>query len=252
MEEPATPRLAFTRPLRWTLAAALLVALATLGYREGYRRGYEPEELIQLPPSTLLVKTYPVADLVTPVEGHPSRNLPLDFDPLVDLIVSTVEHESWMENGAGDGEIQPFPTNQTLVISQTQRVHEQISDLLDQLRQMGRAVDAKQAISLFQSLAAYGKDGVVGTNDLGTLSFHGSKDPRTAVVECFAKTMQNISDVLGPPAFRGKRDEADFPAWSTAQELAWWPRGAGVAYIAIEPDADPRPQMILGWRPKEN
>ena len=33
-----------------------------------------------------------------------------DFDSLIDLIQSTVEADSWMENGTGDGEIQPFPT----------------------------------------------------------------------------------------------------------------------------------------------
>ncbi len=33
-----------------------------------------------------------------------------DFDSLIDLIVSTVESESWQENGTGEGEIQPFPT----------------------------------------------------------------------------------------------------------------------------------------------
>ena len=32
-----------------------------------------------------------------------------DFDSLIDLIVSTVESDSWMENGTGQGEIQPFP-----------------------------------------------------------------------------------------------------------------------------------------------
>lgn len=59
-----------------------------------------------------------------------------DFDSLIDLIVSTVEYDSWMENGTGEGEIQPFPTNLSLVISQTQRVHEQIADLLEQLRRL--------------------------------------------------------------------------------------------------------------------
>src|SRR6185436_20139381 len=59
-----------------------------------------------------------------------------DFDSLIDLITSTVEHDSWMENGTGEGEIQPFPTNLSLVISQTQRVHEQIADLLEQLRRL--------------------------------------------------------------------------------------------------------------------
>jgi general secretion pathway protein D len=59
-----------------------------------------------------------------------------DFDSLIDLIVSTVDHDSWMENGTGEGEIQPFPTNLSLVVSQTQRVHEQIADLLEQLRRL--------------------------------------------------------------------------------------------------------------------
>lgn len=59
-----------------------------------------------------------------------------DFDSLIDLITSTIEHDSWMENGTGEGEIMPFPTNLSLVISQTQRVHEQIADLLEQLRRL--------------------------------------------------------------------------------------------------------------------
>jgi hypothetical protein len=33
-----------------------------------------------------------------------------DFDSLIDLIQSTVEYDSWMENGSGQGEIQSFPT----------------------------------------------------------------------------------------------------------------------------------------------
>ncbi len=33
-----------------------------------------------------------------------------DFDSLIDLITSTVEADSWEENGTGEGDIQPFPT----------------------------------------------------------------------------------------------------------------------------------------------
>lgn len=32
-----------------------------------------------------------------------------DFDTLIDLIIGTVENESWQENGTGEGQIQPFP-----------------------------------------------------------------------------------------------------------------------------------------------
>ena len=52
--------------------------------------------------------------------GSPGGAANADFDSLIDLIVSTVEYDSWMENGTGEGEIQPFPTNLSLVISQTQ------------------------------------------------------------------------------------------------------------------------------------
>ncbi len=41
-----------------------------------------------------------------------------------------------MENGGPEAEIRPFPTNLSLVISQTQDVHEQIADLLEQLRRL--------------------------------------------------------------------------------------------------------------------
>jgi general secretion pathway protein D len=52
------------------------------------------------------------------------------------LIVSTVSTDTWAENGGGTAEIRPFPTNLSLVISQTQAVHEEIADLLQQLRRL--------------------------------------------------------------------------------------------------------------------
>ncbi|MCA9241557.1 MAG: hypothetical protein KDA37_15210, partial [Planctomycetales bacterium] len=59
-----------------------------------------------------------------------------DFDGLIDLIVSTVASETWAENGGGEAEIRPFEGNLSLIISQTQAVHEQIEDLLEQLRRL--------------------------------------------------------------------------------------------------------------------
>jgi general secretion pathway protein D len=59
-----------------------------------------------------------------------------DFDSLIDLITSTVAQDTWAENGGGQAEVRPFPTNLSLVISQTQAVHEQIADLLSQLRRL--------------------------------------------------------------------------------------------------------------------
>ena len=59
-----------------------------------------------------------------------------DFDSLIDLIISTVASETWAENGGGEAEIRPYVSNLSLVISQTQAVHEEIADLLDQLRRL--------------------------------------------------------------------------------------------------------------------
>ncbi|PQO35563.1 general secretion pathway protein GspD [Blastopirellula marina] len=58
-----------------------------------------------------------------------------DFDSLINLITTTIEPESWEELG-GPGAVQPFQTNLSLVVSQTQEVHDKIADLLEQLRRL--------------------------------------------------------------------------------------------------------------------
>ena len=58
-----------------------------------------------------------------------------DFQSLMDLIQSTVAFETWEPQG-GAGQIKPFATNLSLVISQTQEVHEEIAELLEQLRRL--------------------------------------------------------------------------------------------------------------------
>jgi general secretion pathway protein D len=58
-----------------------------------------------------------------------------DFDSLIDLITSTVKPTSWDDVG-GPGSIRPFETNLSIVVSQTQEVHEEIVDLLEQLRRL--------------------------------------------------------------------------------------------------------------------
>lgn len=58
-----------------------------------------------------------------------------DFDTLIELITSTIAPTTWDTVG-GPGSVEGFPTNLSLVVSQTQEVHEQIADLLDQLRRL--------------------------------------------------------------------------------------------------------------------
>ncbi len=58
-----------------------------------------------------------------------------DFDSLIELITTTIDPDSWDDVG-GPGSIAEFATNLSLVISQTQEVHEKIDRLLAQLREI--------------------------------------------------------------------------------------------------------------------
>ena len=56
-----------------------------------------------------------------------------DFDSLIELITNTIAPETWDDVG-GPGVSDPFPTNLSLVISQTQQVHDQTIRGYDRLR----------------------------------------------------------------------------------------------------------------------
>ena len=58
-----------------------------------------------------------------------------DFDSLQQLIVTTVRPDSWSEIG-GSGDMEHFVTTLSLVVRQTEKVHQEIADLLDQLRRL--------------------------------------------------------------------------------------------------------------------
>lgn len=117
--------------------------------------------------TTLEVKTYPVADLVIPIPQRVSLDLrekerpgqttmaeesnksapatsdhrihpnPIvtDTEGLMQLIQSTVHPDSWDERG-GSGAIKFYETTLSLVVRQTPKVHEELRDLLEQLRRL--------------------------------------------------------------------------------------------------------------------
>ncbi|MEM7455275.1 MAG: hypothetical protein AAF456_13070 [Planctomycetota bacterium] len=58
-----------------------------------------------------------------------------DFQPLIELIKQTIDPDSW-EDANGEGQINPFVTNLSLIVSQTQEVQDQIQDLLEKLREL--------------------------------------------------------------------------------------------------------------------
>ncbi len=82
--------------------------------------------------------------------GGPQRGVPMfttsgapqlggitirDFQPLMSLIETTIAPDDW-QNTQGEGTISPYVNNLSLIVSQTQEVHDQIQDLLSQLRKL--------------------------------------------------------------------------------------------------------------------
>jgi len=78
------------------------------------------------------VRTYPVADLV----GHDYELL----DELVETVNLAIAPDAWSDNG-GPGQITTF--DRTLVITQTDKIHREIQQLLRQLRAAQHAAGAK-------------------------------------------------------------------------------------------------------------
>ena len=59
-----------------------------------------------------------------------------DFDSLIELIQNTISPESWKDVAGGPGTIEEYDGNLSLVIKQTEEVHNEIANLLQQLRKM--------------------------------------------------------------------------------------------------------------------
>ena len=59
-----------------------------------------------------------------------------DFTPLIELIQSTISSDTWADTGQGEGTIQAYPANLSLVVNNTQEVQDQIVDLLKKLREL--------------------------------------------------------------------------------------------------------------------
>lgn len=117
------------RLFRYSIAVLLFAMLCVSGYFGGYRIGFDRGTYDR---SQLYVVSYPVNDLV--VNPVTQAATSADFDSLIDLIVTGISPQDWMENGSGSGEIQPFPSNLSLIVSQTKENHKAIAKLLEQLR----------------------------------------------------------------------------------------------------------------------
>lgn len=79
---------------------------------------------------TLVTRVYLAPDLLRDVDSRQ------DYDSLIDVIISTISSDSWVENGGPEAEIRPLAASNALVISQTPRTHWQIEQLLFDVRKL--------------------------------------------------------------------------------------------------------------------
>ena len=79
----------------------------------------------------LVIWVYPVQDLSEVPRQAKSEEPAIDFAPLIERIVSSIDADAW-----GDRQclLKEFALTRTLVIAQREEIHEKIADLLTQLR----------------------------------------------------------------------------------------------------------------------
>jgi hypothetical protein len=140
----------------------------------------------------LETRVYRVDDLVVDDRFAAASERDAGFDQLRDVIVSTVEHESWMENGTGEGEIEHFQPGM-IVISQTRRVHDQIETLLQRLRTAKAEIDADAADE--QSEAA--NQPVTRSVSLNDEAIADCQKTRDTIREALQKSVNWQSEVEG-------------------------------------------------------
>jgi thiol-disulfide isomerase/thioredoxin len=123
-------------PITMHVCDATLESVLKQGFQQaGVRCKFRDDVFLLAPVDPLVLLAYPVADLLANPEAFSGvvRKETIDFDSLEKLIRTAVEPKSW-DGAGGEGRIQHVDKTLCLVIRQTQPVHDQIRDLLQELR----------------------------------------------------------------------------------------------------------------------
>ncbi|QDT10289.1 hypothetical protein [Planctomycetes bacterium K23_9] len=128
------PRFRFS--LRTLLAILLIVALLFGAFQLGHDTGFEKGNRIGFAEG-LNAKTYPVSyrasDLLIRVPADGTGATFAGFEKLLDEMMTTVQPSSW-EGAGGPATCAPYPQNLSLVVSQTDRGHEEVAAFLEAKR----------------------------------------------------------------------------------------------------------------------
>lgn len=226
--------------LRFGIGTLLFLMSCVAGYLTGFRFGTD-EKQQQVRRQTITTSVYAVGDLVS---LDPDAQVVLaDFDSLVDLIVSTVASDTWLENGGPSGDIRPFPSNKSLVITASGAVHDELSELLEQLRRTTYELDPEELMATTRKISAR----KFAAPRPVKLYHQSSADVHKIVSGHYDSGLELLTKRLGSPDETYTLDSNDFPTWIAAHKVAVWKQGDGKLYLAHQDVSPEGEALVVGW-----
>lgn len=228
---------------RFSIAFLLLLMTCVAGYfaghQSGYESGYDSGSDAKYK-ATIVTQSYYVKDLIKPAEA-PDDWLARkkDFDKLIDLITSTISANEWRN---GSAVIRPFAKPVFLTIRCKRLIHEEITDLLQQLRDFEFKMP-KNFLKSARSVAHRGKPSCQIIKAFPKISEH----LHSILANNFHSAVGDLSDEFGSPVLNITSEAPVFPQWIGAQKIAIWNYGSGKFYLAL---VDCRPEgeaLAIGW-----
>ena len=246
---------------RFGLSTLLFLIACAAGYFGGFEVGKDGGVRYHYL-RTVSAHEYQVGDLVG--SDDPEVNTLEATEELVNLILSTIDREQWEQNGSGGKHtITSLPSKQQpdfsardplLLISATGETHEQVQELLRQLRRMTDEVSSDEIIPPLQSANA------LKTPENYAVIRSYSQDWKPAKEKTsrnFTSAVDIISDLWGNPFYHGQCTQPGFPKWSPAYRIAIWPKNNGYSYVevrdinaVVEGEQTVRRAVVAGWHPQ--
>jgi hypothetical protein len=206
-------------PITWNLKGISLKSVLRLMLRElDLTYTVRDEVLLITTPevagASLCVRLYGVGDLVRIDESLPISSDNIDFQPLIALVQTMVAPPSWEEQG-GPAAVIGFAPTRSLVVSQTDEVHEQIEKLLTMVRKFRqdqldvekkdvdaapKAADSPLRTKVYQVMLPADERLRVITQDKAS----GAKDAYDATQAAVSDLVKLIASTVSPDAWNVK------------------------------------------------
>jgi hypothetical protein len=138
------------------------ISVSNIRLDQAMRRMLDPlDSTYVLEDGVLIITSEEKAQTKLTVAIYDVRDLLLkgDFDPLIDIITSTIAPDTWAENGGGEAEVRVYPQRGSIVVSQSMSVHEAIAGLLMAMRELPVDPSAERNVMEVQGQISLGNPG---------------------------------------------------------------------------------------------